>query len=124
MAMIDTPHEYNPHWADGGPCMCGAGKSAWLHQDLLAATEGIADAKAVRAEPFVPLPPDKDPSAAGKTDRELFAAELHRIAVAVETGHANVYLLDTYPFLGGAKTEVILTWPSTSSTSPSPRTSS
>lgn len=68
--------------------------------------------------------PDKDPSERGKTDREAFAAELHRIAAAVETGHATVYFLETYPFLGGAKTEVMLTWPSTSSTSLSPRTSS
>lgn len=66
----------------------------------------------------------KDPSAAGKTTQELFAAELHRLAAAVETGHAAVYYLETYPSLGGAKTEVMLTWPSTSSTSPSPRMSS
>jgi len=65
----------------------------------------------------------EDPSAAGKTDQELFAAELHRIAVAVETGFADVEWFNSYPGGGGRKTEVLIRWPSTSSTSPSPRTS-
>lgn len=61
---------------------------------------------------------------ADTTDREAFAAELHRIAAAVETGYADVEWLNSYPGGGGRKTEVLIKWPSTNSTSPSPRTSS